>query len=221
MPHGREIGLGPKDIVLDGDPAPKKGADPPTIFGPCLLWPNGWIEQDGTWRGGRPQHRLLCVRWGPSPPTRKGAEPPKFSAHVCCGQTAEWIKMALGVEVGLNPGDFVIDGDIAPSPIVGKFLLWPNGWMHHDTTWYGGRHSPPFLANVRCGQTTGCTKMALGMEVGLGPGDFVFDGDPATPRTEGTPTPIQVLVHVYCGQTAGWMKTPLGTEVDLGTATLY
>jgi len=25
------------------------------------------------------------------------------------------------------------------------------------------------------------------MEVGLGPGDFVFDGDPATPRTEGTP----------------------------------
>jgi len=30
--------------------------------------------------------------------------------------------------------------------------------------------------------------MTLGMEVGLGPGDFVFDGDPATPRTEGTPT---------------------------------
>jgi len=29
--------------------------------------------------------------------------------------------------------------------------------------------------------------MALGMEVGLGPGDFVFDGDPATRRTEGTP----------------------------------
>jgi len=33
--------------------------------------------------------------------------------------------------------------------------------------------------------------MALGMEVGLGPGDFVFDGDPA-------------------------LKTPLLTEVDLG-----
>jgi len=48
---------------------------------------------------------------------------------------------------------------------------------------------PPILANVRCGQTTGWTKMALGMEVGLGPGYFVFDGDPATPRTEGTPIP--------------------------------
>ena len=31
--------------------------------------------------------------------------------------------------------------------------------------------------------------MALGMEVGLGPGDFVFDENPATPRTEGTPPP--------------------------------
>jgi len=58
--------------------------------------------------------------------------------------------------------------------------------------------------------------MALGLEVGLGPGDFVFDGDPATPRTECTPTPTQFLAHVYCGQTAGCMKTPLGTEVDLG-----
>ena len=58
--------------------------------------------------------------------------------------------------------------------------------------------------------------MAPGMEVGLGPGDFVFDGNPAIPGTEGTPTTTQVLAHVYCGQTAGWMKTPLGTEVDLG-----
>ena len=54
------------------------------------------------------------------------------------------------------------------------------------------------------------------MEVGLGPGDFVFDGNPATPRTEGTPTTSQFLAHVYCGQTAEWMKTPLGTEVDIG-----
>ena len=53
------------------------------------------------------------------------------------------------------------------------------------------------------------------MEVGLSPGDFVFDGDPATPRTEGTPTTTQFLAHVYGGQTAGWMKMPVGTEVDL------
>ena len=59
--------------------------------------------------------------------------------------------------------------------------------------------------------------MPLGMKVGLGPGDFVFDGDPVTPSEKGTPTLTQFLAHVYCGQTAGWMKTPLGTEVDLGT----
>jgi len=58
--------------------------------------------------------------------------------------------------------------------------------------------------------------MSLGMEVDLSPGDFVLDGDPATPKTEDTPTTTRFLAHVYCGQTAGWMKTPLGTEVDLG-----
>ena len=55
------------------------------------------------------------------------------------------------------------------------------------------------------------------MEVGLGLGlgNFVFDGDPATSK-KGHPHPTQFLAHVYCGQTARWMKTPLGTEVDLG-----
>jgi len=50
MPLGMEVGLGPGDFVLDGDPAPptKKGAEPP-IFGACLLRPNGWMDQDGTW----------------------------------------------------------------------------------------------------------------------------------------------------------------------------
>jgi len=54
MPLGTEVGLGPGDIVLDGDPGPpKKGAQPP-LFGPCLLWQNGWMYQDATWYGGRP-----------------------------------------------------------------------------------------------------------------------------------------------------------------------
>ena len=45
--------------------------------------------------------------------TKKGHSP-QFSAHVRCGQTAEWIKMPLGMEVGLGPSDFVLDGDSAP-----------------------------------------------------------------------------------------------------------
>ena len=42
-------------------------------------------------------------------PYPKGAQPPQFSANVRCGQTAEWTKMSLGMEVGLDPGDFVFD----------------------------------------------------------------------------------------------------------------
>jgi len=84
MPLGMELGLGPSNFVLDGDPAalPKKGAGP-QIFSPCLLGPNSWMDQDGTWHGGRPQHRRLCVRWGPSPPH-------KFSAHVYYGHPVEY-----------------------------------------------------------------------------------------------------------------------------------
>ena len=68
--------------------------------------------------------------------------------------------MALGMEVGLGLGHVVLDGDPAPlpkreqsRPILGLFLLWPNGWMHQD---------------------------AIGMEVGLSPGYFVFDCSMAT-----------------------------------------
>jgi len=39
MPLGMEAGLGPGHIVLVQ--LPPKGAQPPPIFGTCLLWPNG------------------------------------------------------------------------------------------------------------------------------------------------------------------------------------
>jgi len=52
MKLGMEVGLGPGGIVLDGDPAPQKGGTAPPIFGPCLLWPNGWMHQFNTWYGG-------------------------------------------------------------------------------------------------------------------------------------------------------------------------
>jgi len=71
MPLGREVDLGSGDIVLDGDPAPpskKEGAAAPT-FGPCLLSPNGWMEKDAIWYGGRTQLRPHSVRCGQlSPP---------------------------------------------------------------------------------------------------------------------------------------------------------
>jgi len=56
--------------------------------------------------------------------------------------------------------------------------------------------------------------MPLGVEVGLSPGDFVLDGDPAPSLKRGGAS--QFSAHVCCGQTAAWIKMPLGTEVDLG-----
>ena len=82
MPLGMEVGVSPGDFVLDGDPAPQKEGGPP-IFGPCLLWPNSWMDQDATWYGGRPRPRRHCVRWGPSFPAPKGAHQPTPSLGPC------------------------------------------------------------------------------------------------------------------------------------------
>jgi len=62
--------------------------------------------------------------------------------------------------------------------------------------------------------------MKLGMQVGLGPGHIVLDGDPATPPLKGHSPQFSAYVcfgHVYCGQTAGWIKMLLGTEVNVSS----
>ena len=147
--------------MLDGDPAPfpKRGRSAP-IFGPRLLWPNGCKDQDATLYGGRPQRRQYCVRWGPSfPLPKKGAEPiPNFSANVYCSQMAQWIKMALGREVGLISGHMVLDGDTAPLPKNGGRT--PNFW-------------PIFIVAKQL-DASRCHLLWS-----LSPGDFVLDGDPA------------------------------------------
>ena len=95
MSLGMELGLGPGDFALNGDPAP--------------------------------------------PPKRAGRGGPEFSADVYCvycSQTAGWMKLVLGMEVGLSPGDFVLDWYPAPPPqrggerspqIFGPYFLRQNG----------------------------------------------------------------------------------------------
>ena len=68
---------------------------------------------------------------------------------VYCGQTVGWIKMKLGMVVGLGLGQTVLDGDPAPLPKIGE--------------------QPQFSAHVCCGQTARWIKMSLGREVGLVP----------------------------------------------------
>ena len=85
--------------------------------------------------------------------------------------------MPLGTEVGLGPGDIVLDADPA---------LPKRGT------------APPLLAYVYCGQTAIWIKKPLGTEVGLGPGHIVLDGDPA-PRAKGPEQPPLFSAYVYCG----------------------
>ena len=82
---GMEVCLGPGHIVLDGHPAPPKKGHISPHFSAHVLWPNGWMDQDATWNGGRPRPRPHCVRWGPSSPLAKKREhnSPQFSALVC------------------------------------------------------------------------------------------------------------------------------------------
>jgi len=137
MPFGTEAGLGLDHIVLDGNPAPpKRGIAAPNCR-PISIEPNGWMDQDETGHGGRPRPWPHCVRWAdPAPPLPKGhSAPPQFSAHVCCGQRAGWIKMPLGREVGLGASALAtlcwmgtqLPFPKGPSPVFGPSILWPNG----------------------------------------------------------------------------------------------
>ena len=107
----------------------------------------------------------------------KGAQPPQFTAHNYCGQMAAWIKMSLGMELSLDPGDFVLDGDPVAPP-------------------QKGVGPPKFSAHVYCDQTAGWMKLILGMVVGLSPGEFVFDGDPAPSPKRGIAPSLILRVEV-------------------------
>jgi len=67
--------------------------------------------------------------------------------------------------------------------------------------------SPQFSAHVYCGQMAGCIQMPLGMEVGLGPGHTVLDGNPAPPQKGGRAP--KFLAHIYCGQAWCYLQVKL------------
>ena len=74
--------------------------------------------------------------------------------------------MVLGMEVGLGPFHIVLDGDTAPLPKMWQSL-------------------PQFLACLYCGQTAGCIKVPLGMEVGVNLGNCVRWGPSPLPQKGG------------------------------------
>jgi len=111
----------------------------------------------------------------PSPKRSTGA--PQFSVHVCCDQTAGWIKMPLGREVELCRGHILLDGDPAP-PIEAQ--------------------PPHFSAHVYCGQTAGWIKMPLGTKIGSAQATLCYMVT-QLPLSKKGHTP-QFSAHAYCGE---------------------
>jgi len=115
----------------------------------------GWIQMKlGTEVGlGIQPH---CVRWGPNSPSPKGHSSPQFFRPLSIVA-----KMPLGTQVGLGPGDTVLDGDPSP-PKRGTQLPHPSE---------RGQQTQ-FSAHVCCGQMAGLIKMPLGTKVSVRPGDI-------------------------------------------------
>jgi len=148
---------------MGNQPPPQKGAVPPSgIFGPYLLWPNGWMDQDGTWREGGPWSRPHCARWEPrSPPPKRGRTPDFRPISIVAKRLdASRCHLYRGRPQSKRSA---LDGEPAAlSPKRGR--------------------APPNFRPVYCDQMAGWIKMPLATEVGLGPNDNVLHGDPALPK---------------------------------------
>jgi len=89
MPFGTEVGLGPDDIVLDGDPAPlsEKGAEPSLQSSAHVYCGQtaGWIKMAlGMELGLGPCH--IVLDGDPAPLPERGQNPQfssRFGATVC------------------------------------------------------------------------------------------------------------------------------------------
>ena len=141
---------------------------------------------------------------------------------VYCGQMAGQIKMKLGVQVGLGPGDIVLDGDLAPPPQRGTapqfsaHICWCKMavWIQMPLGMEVGL-GPGHI--VYCCQMAGWIKMPLGTKVGHGPGHIVLHGDPVHPPPPKGHSPPQFSADVYCDQTVAISATAEHLDITLNT----
>jgi len=166
MPLRMDLGLHPGYILLDGDPAPLKGAQQLQFSAHVYCGQTaGWINIPVGMEVGLGQAALCWMETQPPPPER-GTAAPCFSAQVYWGQTAGWIKVPLYGGRPWPRRHWVTWPPCSPKKAHGSphFLALSfvaKWWMDQDATWQG---------------------------VGLSPSDIVLDGDPA-PSPEGCGAP--------------------------------
>jgi len=136
----------------------------------------------------------------------KGAQPSQFSADVRIGQRAGWIKMPLGMLVGLGPCHVVLDGDLAtrkehnsPPLFSAQCLLWPllpisaTADFLLDNPVLRDRRVVcmpvclsvcPSVMLVFVAKRLDRSRCQLVSRYSLGPGDNMLDGEPAPPRKD-------------------------------------
>jgi len=79
--YGRRPRPRPHCVKWEASPPKKTRGTTPNFRPICLLWPNGWMDQDTTWYGSRPRRKPHFVRWGPAPPPppkKGGGHSPHF-----------------------------------------------------------------------------------------------------------------------------------------------
>ena len=112
---------------------------------------------------------MHCVKWGPSSPSPKGAQPPIFRPYL------------------LRPKG-CIDQDVTWYGTRSRPRRLCVRWGPRTPPQKGGG-APKFSAHVYCGQTPGWMKLVLGMVVVLSPGEFLLDGVPS-PLTQKGQSPL-------------------------------
>jgi len=114
-----------------------------------------------------------------------------------CGETVGWIKMPLGMEVGLSPGQIV-----RPQP-------------RPHVRWGPGPSSPPFDRRTAAPALRFRSIVAKGLDRSRDvtwyggrpwPGDIMLDEDPVPPNWKGHSSPPHFLAHVCCGQTVAHLS---------------
>jgi len=137
-----EVGLGPHDTVLDGEPAPlpQKGAEPPPIFTAHVYCGQTAVLIK--------MALVMKVGLGSSPivlagdPALLPQNPPPIFGSFLLWSNGWMHQDATGYGGRRQPRRLCVRWRPRPLLIYGRCLLWPNGCIDQDATWYGSRPRP-------------------------------------------------------------------------------